>query len=460
MIDAAGLEAFRKLPIDELLVPLLVQLAVILLTARLFAVLARRVGQPAVVGEIVAGLVLGPSILKPLAPAVWSFIFRPHFHDVPHELSDLAISNVLGVLSQLGLILLLFLVGLEFDFGHLRHHSTAALSISVAGIALPLVLGLSLAPLIHPFLEPHPESGAIPSLTGFALFLGVALAITAIPVLARIMIELNITHTRLGTITITAAAADDMVGWILLATVSAVVRSQFSPSATGWMIAESAAFVLGMIFLVRPILKRWVKWALSGGTTDFGIGSLAVLLSVLFGCSVLTALIGIFAVFGAFILGAILSDEEQFREAVSAKLRDIVNGFLLPIFFTSTGLRTQVGSLGSWSMVGWFLAVLAAGVVGKLVGCGLAARFSGLTTRESACVGAMMNTRGLMALIVVNLGYELRVIPPSVFCMLVLVALGTTMMTVPLLRRWSIGTELEGPIHGSADRDGRPQPDL
>jgi Kef-type K+ transport system membrane component KefB len=217
---------------------------------------------------------------------------------------------------------------------------------------------------------------------------------------------------------------------------------------------------LGMIFLVRPILKRWVKWAMSGGVGEFGIGSLAILLSILFGCAVMTALIGIFAVFGAFILGAILSDEEQFREAVSAKLRDIVNGFLLPIFFTSTGLRTQVGSLGSWPMLGWLIVVLAAAVVGKLAGCGAAARWSGLTMSESACVGAMMNTRGLMALIVVNLGYELRVIPPSMFCMLVLVALGTTMMTVPLLRRWSIGTELEAPIHGSADRNGRPQPDL
>jgi Kef-type K+ transport system membrane component KefB len=206
-----------------------------------------------------------------------------------------------------------------------------------------------------------------------------------------------------------------------------------------------------MIVLIRPMMKRWIRWTMHS-QGDLGIGSLAILLAVLFGCAVLTGLIGIFAVFGAFMLGAVLSDEHEFRVAVSSKLRDVVTGFLLPVFFTSTGLRTNIGSLGSWTMAMWAAIVFVAAVIGKLAGCGLWARWSGFSVRESACIGAMMNTRGLMELVVVNLGYELRVIPPSVYCMLVLMAFGTTLMTTPLLRRLAPGTELETPIRESASR--------
>jgi Kef-type K+ transport system membrane component KefB len=311
-----------------------------------------------------------------------------------------------------------------------------------------------LAGIIHPSLEPHPETGTAVPPGGFALFLGVALAITAIPVLARIMMELNITRTRLGTIAITAAAIDDTAGWILLATVSAVVRTQFEPMATARMVGETIAFALGMVFVVRPTVKRWIRWTMNR-RGEFGLGALAILLAILFGCSVLTASIGIFAVFGAFMLGAVLSDELEFQAAVSAKLRDVATGFLLPIFFTATGLRTNIGSLGSWTMALWAAIVFAAAIFGKLAGCGFAARWSGFSLRESACIGAMMNTRGLMELVVVNLGYELRVLPPSVYCMLVLMALGTTLMTMPLLRRLAAETELAPLIAKSAAADGR-----
>jgi K+:H+ antiporter len=445
-MDAAGLDAFRHLSVEAFLVPFLLQLAVILLAARAFAWLGRRLGQPSVVGEIVAGLVLGPSLFGWLAPDAWAWLFRPTFAGVPHALSDPLLAKVFDVLSQLGLILLLFLVGLEFDFGHLRWHGKAALGISLNGIAVPFVLGLGLAPLIHPHLEPHPDAGPV-WLGGFALFLGVALSITAIPVLARIMMELHVTRTRLGAVTITAAAVDDAVGWILLATIAAVVRTGFEPVATLVMVAETIVFFLAMVFLVRPAMKRWVRWTLGRG--DLGLDAIAVLLAVLFGCAIVTGLIGIFAVFGAFLLGAMLSDEHEFRDRVTARLGDFVSGFLLPIFFTSTGLRTNVGSLGNTTLAAWAVAVFAAAIVGKLAGCGLAARLGGFSRRESACVGAMMNTRGLMALVVVNLGHELGVIPPSVYCMLVLMALGTTMMTTPLLLRLMAGTELEPHVRAS-----------
>ncbi|HEX4590524.1 MAG TPA: cation:proton antiporter [Gemmataceae bacterium] len=454
-MDPAGLDAFRHLSVEEFLVPFLLQLAVILLAARAFAALGRRIGQPSVVGEIVAGLVLGPSLFGWLAPEAWQWLFRPTFAGVPHDLSDPLLARVIDVLSQLGLILLLFLVGLEFDFGHLRWHGPAALSISLTGIVVPFALGLGLAPLLHPHLEQHPEHGPIPAV-GFALFLGVALSITAIPVLARIMMELSITRTGLGAITITAAAVDDALGWILLATVAAIVRTGFEPTATTVMIAETVGFVLAMIFVVRPLMTRWVRWVLRRG--ELGLDALAVLLAVLFGCSIVTGLIGIFAVFGAFLLGAVLSGEHEFREKVSAKLRDFVSGFLLPIFFTSTGLRTNIGSLGSPVLMLWGLAIFAAAVVGKFGGCALAARFGGFSRRESACIGAMMNTRGLMALVAINLGHELGVIPPSVFCILVLTALGTTMMTTPLLLRLMPGTELEPHVRKSGFAPPNPAP--
>jgi Kef-type K+ transport system membrane component KefB len=445
-MDPAGLDAFRHLSVEEFLVPLLLQLAVILIAARIFAALGRRIGQPSVVGEIVAGLVLGPSLFGWFAPAAWQWLFRPTFAGVPHELSDPLFAKVIDALSQLGLILLLFLVGLEFDFGHLRWHGPAALGIAVTGIVIPFAFGIGLAPLMHPHLEPHPEHGPVPAL-GFMLFLGVALSITAIPVLARIMMELSITRTRLGVITITAAAVDDTLGWILLASVAAVVRTGFESAATVLMVSETVGFIAVMLFVVRPLMARWARWALDRG--EFGLDAQAVLLAVLFGCAIVTGLIGIFAVFGAFLLGAVLSGQHDLREKVSAKWRDFVFGFLLPIFFTSTGLRTDLGSLGTTTMALWGVAIFVAGVVGKFGGCTLAARLGGFSARESACVGAMMNTRGLMALVAINLGHQLGVIPPSVFCILVLTALGTTMMTTPLLICLMPGTELEPHVRRS-----------
>lgn len=428
--------ALRRVPTEELVRPLLVQLALIILLARAFAALARRLGQPGVVGEIAAGLALGPSVLGRLAPDVFAAVFHPVVGSLGPEASDALLGSVLTGLSQLGLVLLLFLIGLEFDFSHLRWHGRSAAAVSAAGVALPFTLGLGLAVLLRP------QMGDVPPV-GFALFLGTALSITAIPILGRMMMELNITRTRLGAVTVAAAAADDAVGWILLAAVAAVVRAEFDPARTLLMAAETVGFALAMVLVARPVVCAGARYALRRGDGEIGVGALGVLLALVFACATVTSLIGIFAVFGAFLLGAVLSGEHDFRRAVARRVRDFVTALLLPLFFAYTGLRTDVGSLGTWEM--WLLCGLVTGVavVGKFGGCAAAAWLTGFAPREAACVGAMMNTRALMALIVINLGKDLGVVPDSLFCMLTLMALATTVMTTPALLWLMRGTELE-----------------
>jgi Kef-type K+ transport system membrane component KefB len=439
--DADALQALKHLEVEDVLLPLLIQIVLIVLLARLLAVLVRRVGQPAVVGEIAAGLVLGPSVLGRLFPGLFQAIFHPTVLGMDPALFDQLLRWIFTGISQLGLVFLLFLVGLEFDFSHLRWHGRSALGISVSGVALPFALGLGLAFLMHPLVA------ADKPFLGFALFMGTATSITAIPVLARIMLDLNITRSRLGAITISAAAVNDAIGWILLAAVAAVVKAEFDPWRTLLMAAETVGFGLLMAFVGWPLLRLWVRHALRRGEAEFSVNALTIVLAVVFVCAIVTNLIGIFAVFGAFILGAVLSTEREFCRAVSRRLRDFVTAFFLPVFFAYTGLRTDVGSLGtSWQLWGLCLLVIAAAVAGKFGGCGVAARLGGFTTREATCVGLLMNTRGLMELIVINLGKDLGVIPESVFCMLVLMAILTTVMTTPLVLRVMPGTELEAYI--------------
>ena len=410
--------------VEDALLKVLIQLVLILVCARVFAIALRRLGQPTVIGETAAGLALGPSL------------FGHFFPDASRAIFDPSVDQVFKMLSQLGLILLLFMVGLEFDFSHLKKHGRSSVLISVAGILLPFGLGWLLAHQLHSSLALD-----VP-LTGFALFLGTAMSITAIPVLARIMMELNITPTRLGAITITAAAIDDVTGWILLASVSAIVNASFSPLRTAEMAAETILFALFVLFVLKPVLARLLRRALRKNKT-LSVNWLATVFVILFLCAIVTNLIGIFAIFGAFLLGAALSTETEFKEAVAERLRDLVTALFLPIFFTYTGLRTEIGTLHSAPL--WLAAasISLCALLGKFGACTTAARMSGFSWREASCIGTMMNTRGLMELIVINAGYELGVIPKSVFCMLVLMAITTTVMTVPLLRRLCKGTELE-----------------
>jgi Kef-type K+ transport system membrane component KefB len=447
--DESLLLKLKAVSVEEFLLPLLIQLALIIAAARVFAALFRRVGQPAVVGEIAAGLILGPSVLGRLFPSLFEAVFHPAFAGVPADASDLLLSRVLTALAQVGLVLLLFLIGMEFDFGHLKWHGRSALSVSLAGIVVPFGLGFALGWWMHPLV-----AADVPRIV-FVLFMGTATSITAIPVLGRIMLDLGITRSRLATITISAAAGEDAVGWILLASVAALAGSLkpggegFDPWLVARMIGLTAAFGLGMIFLARPLLVRFTRWALHSGKGELSVNALAATLVILFLCAIVTNVIGIFAVFGAFALGAVLSDQHPFREAVNRRLRDFVTGFFLPIFFAYTGLRTRVDTLDGAELWALAAAVSAVAVAGKVGGCAVAARLGGLTNRESACVGVLMNTRGLMELVVINVGKDLGVIPDSVYCMLVLMALLTTLMTTPLLLWTMRGTELEPLIRRS-----------
>lgn len=451
---AAAARALRGMHVEEVLLPVIIQLAIIIAVARVFSLLFRKLGQSGVVGEIAAGLVLGPSLFGRFFPEMWSRVFHPAAHDpsVSAALFDATLYWVFTILSQIGLILLLFLVGLEFDFAPLRKNSRSAFFISLTGLVLPFALGSGLAVWMHPRLAADPDLAAQPPFLGFVLFLGTAMSITALPILGRLMMELNITRTRVGAITITAAAMDDVAGWILLATVSAIVMGQFELAMTLRMLGSTLAFAAVMLLVVRPLFVRLARWLVVDG--ELSLNGLAITLLGVFLCSLATNLIGIFAIFGAFLFGAVLSTEQAFREAVTKRLRDVVGVLFLPIFFTYTGLRTDVQTVATaelWLMCG---LVLATAIFGKLVGCGLAAWAGGFRPREAACIGVMRNTRGLMELIVINVGYQLGVIPQSVFCMLVLMALVTTVMTTPILLRLVPGTELEPWVETSVLRRG------
>ncbi len=445
---AAFVQPLKSLHAEDLLLPVLIQLVVIVVVARGFGILLRKVGQPTVIGEVIAGILMGPSLFGLLAPELFDWVFKPQLPGIDPALTGAALPKIFDVLAQVGLIFLLFLIGLEFEFGHLRTNSRAAIAVAVVGIAVPFGLGAGMAPLVHGHLEPHPTKGPIP-LLGMTLFLGTALSITAIPVLGRIMLELGITRTKLATVTITAAAIGDAVGWILLASVAAVAKAAFDPTQAAVMVVQTVAFTLAMVFLVRPALIWYFRGSLARNQGQLSLNAMAVLLAVLLVCALVTNRIGIFAIFGAFLLGAVLSGQHQLREAVTARMRDFVTSFFLPIFFTYTGLRTEIGSLTGATM--WLIcgAVVVAAIVGKVVGCGVAARLNGFSAKESSLIGVMMNTRGLVELIVINVGYDLGVIPKSLFCVLVLMAIVTTVMTSPLVLRLRHGTELEEPIRQS-----------
>ena len=255
--------------------------------------------------------------------------------------------------------------------------------------------------------------------------------------------EFNISRTAIGAVTITAAAIGDASGWIILATVSGIVGSALDPSRVVLMVVEAAAYAVFMLFVARPYLIRWTRRALEQGQGELSLNALAILILLVFTSAAITNLIGLFSLFGAFVMGAILFDQQEFREAVMRRLRDFVTIFFLPIFFTYTGLRTDIGTMESGLLWGFCFLVLFVSILGKLGGGTAAARLCGLPWRESFSVGIMMNTRGLMELIVVNVGYNLGVIPSSVFFMLVFMTVVTTFMTPPILSRLIKGTGME-----------------
>jgi Kef-type K+ transport system membrane component KefB len=395
----------------------LLQLIVILIAARAAGTVARWLKQPRVVGEIVGGLVIGQSVFGRLFPGAFDYVF----HSSPPE--------PLLMLSQIGLILLMFQIGLEFDFSHLKdkQNRAAMFSISAAGIVLPFGLGWLLADWSHAQLAPEINP------LGYRLFMAVAMSITAIPILGRIMMELDLTRTRMGVVAITAAAMDDVTGWVLLAIVSALTTAEFSGAMFGVKVGLLVAYVAACLLVVRPLLRRLVH--------RFGVKPdhlphtlMAALIAVIFASGLVTYTLGVFAIFGGFMMGVLLHDHHEFVAAWKKYVAQFVTVFFLPIFFTFTGLRTNVNALDSLALWGWCGAIVAVATVGKFCGCTAAARIWRLSWAEASCIGILMNTRGLMELIVVNVGFELGVIPPNVFTMLVLMAITSTVITAPLLR--------------------------
>jgi Kef-type K+ transport system membrane component KefB len=405
---------------EAVLFLILLQLAVIVLAARVGGWLACRAGQSPAVGEIIVGIVLGPSLFGALAPGAFHFVFLS------------APPQAMNVLSQLGLILLMFQIGLEFDFAHLRvtQNRTATFRVALACIALPFVLGLGFGYWSAPVLSPQAPPVAA------ALFVATAFSITALPILGRILMEFNMTRTHIGVIAISAAAINDVIGWLLLALVTALASAQFEWWRFGLRVFAVAVFALASWFLLRPLFKRLIVWlAPELRRTGALNGSLmAALLIGVFGCAMITYQIGIFAIFGGFAMGVLLHDEVELVAAWRDKVGTFVLVFFLPIFFTYTGLRTHIGALNSLGLWGWCALAIFLASFGKMAGAYGAARWSGLDRHEAGLLAILMNTRALMELIVINVGFDLGVISQNVFTMLVLMAIVSTVLTTPGLR--------------------------
>lgn len=388
---------------------LLLQIIIILCVARLFGFLAQKIKQPAVVGEIIAGIILGPSLLGLVWPEAMNGIFP-----------KTSLTN-LQFLSQIGLAFFMFIVGMELDISKVRQKAHDAVMISHASIIIPFFLGVCLAYFTYQEFAP-----ANVNFISFALFMGIAMSITAFPVLARIVQERGLTGTPLGSMAITCAAADDITAWGILAVVVAIVKSTGILSAVVTILL-ALVFVFAMFFLVRPWLQKRMA-SVQGTKTKVALAFFVLLIS-----GYLAEVIGIHLLFGAFIAGVIMPAETNIKSLLTDKLEDVSVLILLPIFFVLTGLRTQIGLLNEGHLWAVFGVIMLVAVSGKFAGSALTARIVGQPWQEALSIGALMNTRGLMELVVLNIGYELGILTPQVFAMLVLMALATTFMTGPLL---------------------------
>jgi Kef-type K+ transport system membrane component KefB len=387
------------------------QIIAIVLLSRVIGRATRKLGQPMVVAEITAGILLGPSVLGWLLPDLWAGLFAPESLEL------------LLLVSNLGLVLFMFLIGLEFDPKLSRERVRAALLTSQAGLLIPLLLGVLLACYLHGTFA---EAIASP----FALFLGVVLSLSAFPVMARILAERRLLRSRVGVVTITCAAIDDVIAWCLAAFVIAWARAKGLTQALSTT-ALAVAYVAMMILFVRPLLERLARRFTS--SAELGHDRIAVVMLLLFASSWATAMIGIHAMFGAFLFGAILPREGGFAHALADKLEDVVVVVLLPLFFAVSGVRTQIGLLDSSAAWSTCVLIIVVACLGKLGAATLAARVSGLSWRESTAVGVLMNTRGLVVLVMLNIGLDLGIIDPTLFTMLVIMALFTTFLATPVL---------------------------
>jgi Kef-type K+ transport system membrane component KefB len=412
----SALSKIRKVLSENLRDPLsilLLQVTVILLAARLVGILSLKIGQPPVIGEMVAGIILGPSLLGLAFPQAFSFLFPT------------SSIGTLKLLSQIGVILFMFTVGMELNEQQLREKARAAILISHASIVTPFFLGIAISLLIYRSFAPP----AI-SFTSFALFMGVAMSVTAFPVLARIIEERGISNSYLGNTALACAAVDDVSAWCILALIIAIVKTD-GIAASALTIVLALAFTALMLFIIKPQLNRVIGKNVEREKNAKGI--VAGALAFLFVSAYFTEVIGIHAIFGSFLAGVIMPSTTGFRTFLREKLATFSSVALLPLFFAFTGLRTQINlldDLQSWLVC---LGIIAVAIAGKLGGSMLAARWAGMSWHDSISIGALMNTRGLMELIVLNIGYDLGILPERIFSIMVLMALVTTCMAGPLL---------------------------
>jgi Kef-type K+ transport system membrane component KefB len=405
---------------------LLMQMFVILLVTVMCGWLARKLGQSRVIGEIIGGILLGPSVLGRISPQASASLF------------PVGSLGSLEVLSTVGLILFLFLIGMDLDYEQLYHQRATAMAASGMSILFPFITAVLMAHSLRTRFAPH-GIGQVP----FVLFLGIAMSITAFPVLARILEERKIQGTALGTTAILCAAVDDVVAWSLLAIALALIDTTGGPSSLALRLAGLAAYLFVMLAVVRPIGTWAVRRRRSAGSPELSVELLGVAIAGTLASAAATQAIGIHPLFGAFLAGVCFPRVEAWQVALRVRLDMIVSVLLLPLFFALTGLRTRLDLLNDASTWLWAGIVLVAAVAGKMGGAALAARWTGQSWRDAAALGALLNTRGLVELIVLNIAYNVGAFSPTLFTMMVLMALLTTMSTTPLLNL--LGIEQGGP---------------
>jgi Kef-type K+ transport system membrane component KefB len=389
---------------------ILLALVVILVFARLLGTAFRKLNQPQVIGEMIAGILLGPSFLGHLSPVVSTYLFPNSI--VPY----------LSVLAEIGVILYMFLVGLELDTDLLRQRTHASVAISHASIIAPFLLGGVLALWLYPLFSTQD----VP-FTVFALFLAVAMSITAFPVLARILTDRQMHKSHMGAVALACAAVDDVTAWCLFAFVVSVARAH----AGGVLVtlALTAAFIASVLLLLRPA----AVWFAGRQAQKTSKDSIVIVCAALLLAALATQRIGIHALFGAFLVGAVIPHDSSLARDVNEKFEDLVVVLFLPVFFAFTGLRTQIALVHGWHDWMVCLVIIVVASLGKFGGASLAARFTGLDWEDAASLGVLMNTRGLMELIVLNVGLDLGVLSPTLFAMLVIMAIVTTLVTTPVL---------------------------
>jgi Kef-type K+ transport system membrane component KefB len=397
--------------IAEPIALLLLQILAILVVARFFSFIFVKIGQPTVIGEILAGIILGPSLLGVIFPGTYHFLFDPS-----------SLGN-LYILSQIGLVLFMFVIGLELNFNDLKQKMGETFAISTASIIIPFLFGMILAFFVYEEFA----SGRTDFLS-FSLFIGISMSITAFPVLARIVQEKGLTKTSLGSLSIAGAAVNDVVAWCLLAAVIAITKTGSFVSSL-YTIGFAIVYTSLMLLVIRPFLKKLASVYKNPELINKSI--VAFLFLILIGSAFITQLIGIHALFGAFLAGVIMPQDMNFRKILMEKIEDVSSSLFLPLFFVYTGLQTNIGLLNSPYLWGICLIFILVAVGGKFIGSAASARFFGESWYNSLSLGMLMNTRGLMELIVLNIGYEMGILPEPIFVMLVIVALVTTFMTTP-----------------------------